>query len=40
MTPKPLKLVSAWAAMHQDELIDDRELARNGERLYAIEPLK
>jgi hypothetical protein len=37
---KQLKLVSAWAALHHDELVADWELAQNGELPYAIEPLK
>jgi hypothetical protein len=40
LPPKQLKLVSAWAALHHDELIADWELAQNGELPYAIEPLK
>lgn len=35
-----LKLVQAWAEIHQEELIADWQLAVNGERPFRIEPLK
>jgi hypothetical protein len=34
------KLVSACIILHKDELLADWELARNGETLYDIDPLK
>lgn len=37
---KQAKLVSAWAAIHQDELLADWELATNGNLPFKIEPLK
>ena len=37
---KQAKLVLAWAAIHQDELLADWELATNGNLPFKIEPLK
>lgn len=37
---KQLKLLLAWAVLHQDELMDNWNLAANKEDLFAIEPLK
>lgn len=37
---KQLKLLLAWAILHQDELLDNWNLAANKEDLFAIEPLK
>lgn len=37
---KQVKLVLAWAAIHQDELLADWELATNGNLPFNIEPLK
>lgn len=37
---KQLKLLLAWAVLHQDELMDNWNLAANKEELFAIEPLK
>lgn len=37
---KQLKLLLAWAILHQDELMDNWNLAANKEDLFAIEPLK
>lgn len=37
---KQAKLVEAWAALYQDELIADWQLASNGELPYKIDPIK
>lgn len=37
---KQRKLVEAWAALHSDELVANWDLARNGESLFVIDPLK
>jgi hypothetical protein len=37
---KQIKLISAWAVLHQEELFADWELAQNGETPYKIDPLK
>lgn len=37
---KQLKLLLAWAVLHQDELMDNWNLAANKEELFEIEPLK
>ena len=37
---KQRKLVEAWTALHQEELLADWNLAQNGELPYKIEPLK
>jgi hypothetical protein len=37
---KQLKLIQAWIEIHKDELIADWELCQNGEKPFAIEPLK
>jgi len=37
---KKLKLVQAWAEIHQDELMTNWTLALEGEQLFRIEPLK
>ena len=34
------KLVEAWIELHRDELMADWQLAVNGEKVFAIEPLK
>jgi len=34
------KMVLAWAAIHQDELLADWELATSGNHPFKIEPLK
>jgi Domain of unknown function (DUF4160) len=39
--PRPqLRLVLAWAELHQDELLENWRLARAGETLRQIEPLR
>lgn len=36
---KQMRLVQAWAELHQDELRADWELASSGEPVYKIDPL-
>ena len=35
-----LRLIEAWAELHQNELISDWELLQSGQRPVPIEPLK
>ncbi len=35
-----LKLVLGWCVLRQSELMDDWELAKNGQPLFKIQPLK
>lgn len=37
---KQLKMLLGWAALRQDELLDNWELAEKKQELFAIEPLK
>lgn len=37
---KQRKLVEAWISIHEDELLADWNLAKSGEQLFRIEPLK
>ena len=37
---RQLKLVSAWAEIHREELMANWELCQNGEHPFTIEPLK
>jgi Domain of unknown function (DUF4160) len=37
---RQLRLVLAWAELHQDELLENWRLARSGETLREIEPLR
>lgn len=37
---KQLKMLLGWAAFHQDELLENWELAEGKQELFAIEPLK
>jgi Domain of unknown function (DUF4160) len=37
---KQLKMVQAWMAIHEDELMADWKLAVNGQELFRIDPLK
>ncbi len=37
---KQLRLVAAWIEIHRDELLADWALCQNGEKPFAIEPLK
>ena len=38
--PRALGLVVEWASQHQDELMQDWDLARNEQQPRKIEPLK
>ena len=40
MQSKQLKMLLGWAAFHQDELMDNWELAERKQELFAIDPLK
>jgi hypothetical protein len=37
---KQLKMVQAWIAIHEDELMADWKLAIEGQELFRIDPLK
>ena len=37
---KQQKMLLGWAALHQEELIENWELARGQQELFMIEPLK
>ncbi len=37
---KQLKMLLGWAAFHQDELIENWELAEKMQELFKIEPMK
>jgi len=37
---RQLRLVLAWAELHRNELLENWRLARAGERLREIEPLR
>lgn len=37
---KQLKMLLGWAAFHQEELMENWNLAENKQELFAIEPLK
>ena len=37
---RQLRLVLAWAELHQEELLENRRLARAGETLQEIDPLQ
>lgn len=37
---KQLKMLLGWAAFHQDELIENWNLASEKQELFAIEPLR
>lgn len=37
---KQLKMVLGWAALHQDELLENWALAENMQELFQIDPLK
>jgi hypothetical protein len=36
---KQLKMLLGWAALHQEELLENWELASKGEEIFAIAPL-
>lgn len=40
LPPKKLRLVQAWIAIHEEELIADWALAVNGEPVFPIDPLR
>ncbi len=40
LSPKQLRLVAAWIEIHREELLADWALCQNGEKPFAIEPLK
>lgn len=40
MPKKQLKLISAWAELHKDELLANWELAMSEQPLYKIDPLR
>ena len=40
MPGKQLKMLLGWAAMRQDELLDNWELAERNQELFPIEPLR
>lgn len=40
MPKKQIKLIQAWAAIHQDELLANWELAITEQPLYKIDPLR
>lgn len=40
LPPKKLKMVQAWIAIHEDELMADWDLAAKGEPIYPIAPLQ
>lgn len=37
---KQLKMLLGWAAFHQEELMENWELARNKQELFPIEPMR
>ena len=37
---KQVRLVVAWIELHREELMADWQLCQNGEKPFAIEPLK
>ncbi len=40
MPSKQIKLISAWAEIHREELLANWELAMNEQPLYKIDPLR
>jgi hypothetical protein len=40
LPPRALRLVLEWAALHKAELLDDWQLARQGQPLKTIAPLE
>ena len=38
--PKKLRMVQAWIAIHEDELMADWSLAVRGEPIFKIDPLR
>lgn len=39
ISDKQLKMLLGWAALHQEELLENWELASKGEETFAITPL-
>ena len=37
---KQIKMILGWAALHQEELLENWELARQRQELFAIDPLR
>lgn len=37
---KQLRMVQVWIDLHQEELMADWELAKQGEELFRIDPLR
>jgi hypothetical protein len=40
LPPKKIKLVQAWIALHEEELMVDWKLATTEENIFRIDPLK
>lgn len=40
MPSKQLKMLLGWAAFHQEELMENWELAQRNQELFSIEPLR
>ncbi len=40
ISSKQLKMLLGWAALHQDELLENWKLAELKQELFAIDPLK
>ena len=40
MPNKQLKMLLGWAAFHQEELMENWELARQQQELFSIEPMR
>ncbi len=40
LPPRHLRLVTAWIEIHTEELLANWKLCQNGEKPFAIEPLK
>ncbi len=40
LPPKQLKMVQAWIAIHEDELMANWKIAINEENIFRIEPLR
>jgi hypothetical protein len=40
LPPKKVKLVQAWIALHEDELMANWEMAINEKNIFTIEPLR
>ena len=40
MPKRALKMIFDWLELHQEELMEDWDLAQKGEKLNKIEPLK